>query len=75
MLSPILLFTIYNYDLFSGLMDPGIGCYCDGSLLWQLVMLMIVMLLAPSPSALQMMLHYCEEFAGCQGLIFNATKS
>jgi len=42
----------------------GAACYADD-----------VALLAPSPSTLRMMSHYCEEFAGSWGLIFNASKT
>ena len=34
-----------------------------------------IILLAPCPSALQLMLKMCESFASSYGLIFNASKT
>ena len=62
-LSPI-LFTIYMDDLLLGLKDLGIGCYWDGFFVGAVCYADDVAILAPSPSALRMMLHYCEDFAG-----------
>ena len=72
-LSPI-LFTIYMNDLLLGLKDLGIGCYWDGFFVGAACYADDVALLAPSPSALRMMLHYCEDFASSRGLNFNASK-
>jgi hypothetical protein len=57
-LSPI-LFTVYIDDLLLELERQGIGCY------W---------LLAPSPSALRLMLNTCSFFATSHNLIFNVIQ-
>jgi len=62
-------------DLLLGLKDLGIGCYWDGFFVGAACYADDVALLAPSPSALRMMLHCCEDFAGSRGLIFNASKT
>ena len=62
-------------DLLLGLKDLGIGCYWDGFFVGAVCYADDVALLAPSPSALHMMLHCCEDFAGSRGLIFNASKT
>ena len=38
-------------------------------------MVMTLPLFAPSPSALRIMIHCCNDFAGCRGLRFNASKT
>jgi len=61
-------------DFLLGLKDLGIGCYWDGFFVGAARYGDDVALLAPSPFVLHMMLHYCEDFAGSRGLIFNASK-
>ena len=70
MLSSI-LFTIYLYDL-TGLKDLGIGCHWDGCFVGAVGYADDVALLAPSPSALHIMLCFCENFASMDGLTFNS---
>ena len=68
-LSPI-LFTMYIDDLSS----LGVGCFWDchfaGALCYD-----DLVLLAPSPAALRIMLRCCKDFALSRGLRFNATKT
>ena len=73
-LSPI-LFTIYLDDLLTGLKNLGIGCYWDHLFAGAVCYADDVALLAPSPSALRVMLHHCESFAVSRGLTFNAAKT
>ena len=61
-LSPI-LFTIYLDDLLTSLKNLGIGCYWDHLFAGVVCYADDVALLAPSPSALHVMLHHCEGFA------------
>ena len=61
-LSPI-LFTICLDDLLTGLKGLGIGCHWDGCFVGAVGYADDVALLAPSPSALRIMLHFCENFA------------
>ena len=50
--------------MFLGLFLVGALCYADD-----------LTLLAPSPSALRIMLQLCEQFAECRGLRFNPAKT
>ena len=49
---------------YMGCEFAGVVCYADD-----------LALLAPSPSALRIMLHICEDFATLHGLRFNANKT
>ena len=73
-LSPI-LFTIYIDDLLNDLHNFGIGYFWDSHFTGALDYVVDVVLLAPSPAALRMMLHCCEEFANKHCLQFNPTKT
>ena len=73
-LSPI-LFTVYLDDLLSSLKSLGIGCHWDGLFVGAVSYADDIALLAPSPSALRLMLKHCEEFAISRGLSFNASKT
>jgi hypothetical protein len=61
--SPV-LFTSYLENRLTSLKNLGVGCqhfvsavcYADD-----------IALLAPSPSALRLMLHHCESFVVCRG--------
>ena len=57
------------------LKDCGVGCYWDGVFVGALGYADDIILLAPYPSALQLMLKMCESFASSYGLIFNASKT
>lgn len=72
-LSPI-QFTIYTDDLLKHLKSLGMGCQWDGYFAGA-VCADDVALLAPSLSALHLMLHYGEDFAVSCGLTFNASKT
>ena len=73
-LSPI-LFTIYLDDLLTSLKSLGVGCHWDGLFVGAVCYADDIALLAPSPSALRLMLKHCEEFAISRGLSFNASKT
>jgi len=73
-LSPI-LFTVYLDDLLSSLKSLGIGCHWDGLFVGAVSYADDIALLAPSPSALCLMLKRCEEFPLSRGLSFNAIKT
>ncbi len=73
-LSP-LLFTVYLDDLLSTLRVQGIGCHWDSLLAGAVCYADDLALLAPSPSALHVMLRSCEQFACGHGLKFNPLKS
>ena len=73
-LSPI-LFTVYLDNLLLGLKSLGIGCHWSGHFVGAFCYADDVALLAPSPSALRLMLLHCEQFAITRGLLFNASKT
>ena len=73
-LSPI-LFTIYLDDLLTGLSNLGVGCFWGSIFAGALCYADDLVLLAPSPSALRIMLRFCESFALERGLHFNASKT
>ena len=73
-LSPI-LFTIYIEELLNDLRNLGVGCFCDSHFAGAFGYADDVVLLAPTPAALRMMLRCCEEFASKHSLRFNPTKT
>ena len=73
-LSPI-LFTIYIDDLLLQLEKAGIGCYWSHYYVGAVCYADDIVLLAPSPSALRLMLHTCSDFANSHCLTFNAAKT
>ena len=56
-LSPV-LFSVYNDELLHKLKDSGVGCYMGCEFAGYADDLA---LLVPSPSALRIMLHICEQ--------------
>ena len=73
-LSPI-LFTIYIDDLLGDLCKLGVGCHWDSLFAGALCYADDLVLLAPCPSALRIMLNCCENFATIRGLKFNPSKT
>ena len=73
-LSPI-LFTIYIDELLNDLCNLGVGCFWDSHFAGAFGYADDVVLLAPSPAALRLMLRCCEEFASKCSLRFNPTKT
>ncbi len=62
-------------DLLSGLERLGVGCHWKAAFVGAVFYADDLALLAPSPSALRLMLHHCECFASAHGLRFNASKT
>ena len=73
-LSPI-LFTLYIDELLTRLSRLGIGCYSGHRFAGSLGYADDIALLAPSPSALRILLSECEKFAEEYDLILNAAKT
>ena len=73
-LSPI-LFTTYVDDLLLQLEKASIGCYWKHHYLGAVCYADDIVLLAPSPSALRLMLLMCSDFAKSHSLTFNAAKT
>ena len=61
-MSPV-LFTVYMDILLNMLKDCGVGCYRDGVFVSTLGYADDIILLAPCPSALRLMLKTCESFS------------
>ena len=72
-LTPI-FFTIY-IDLLVQLKELGVGCHWNHHFIGVVYYADDLTLLAPSPSALRLMLQKCEQFADAHGLKFNASKT
>jgi len=72
-LSPI-LFAIYVDDLLEDLSKLDFGCYWDSLFAGSVCYADDLVLLAPSPSALRIMLYCCEDFATDRSLRFNPSK-
>jgi len=62
-LSPV-LFCVYFGGLLHKLIDAGYGCYIGHDFAGVLAYADDVVLLAPSASAMRMMLALCDEFCG-----------
>ena len=73
-LSP-LLFAVYLDGLLSELVECGVGCYWKNLFAGCLCYADDIVLLAPCPSALRIMLNICCKYASCHGLAFNKAKS
>ena len=73
-LSPI-LFTIYIDNLLLELQRKGVGCYWNQHFAGAVCYADDIALLAPSPSALRIMLSTCSSFADEHCLVFNASKT
>ena len=73
-LSPI-LFTIYLDELLIRLKGFGIRCHWDNHFVGASCYADDIALLAPSASALLLMLRHCVELALSRGLTFNAAKT
>ncbi len=65
---------LYLNDLLIGLRDLHVGCHWDGLFVGAVAYADDVALLAPSASALRVMLQFCESFAESHGLSFNAAN-
>ena len=73
-LSPI-LFTIYIDDLPLSLQNLRVGCFWRSYFTGAVCYADDLALLAPSDSALRLMLHECKTFAVPRGLRFNSAKT
>ncbi len=73
-LSPI-LFTVYIDELLLRLSRLGIGCHLGRHSVCALGYADDIALLAPSPSAMRILLTECEAFASEFDLTFNASKT
>ena len=73
-LSPV-LFTVYLDELLQRLSHLDIGCHIGHHYVGSVCYADDIALLAPSHSALRILLRECESFAADYNLIFNASKT
>ena len=73
-LSPF-LFVLYLDGLLSELVECGVGCHWGNLFAGRLCYADAIVLLAPCPSALRMMLDICCDYASCHGLELNASET
>ena len=73
-LSPV-LFSVYLDTLLVGFKESGVGCHWEGEFAGAFAYADDIVLLAPSLSALRLMLSHCEDFADSHGLTFNPSKT
>ena len=66
-LSPV-LFSVYINGLLRNLEDSGVGCHLGCEFVGNVCYADDLALLAPSPSALRLLLNICEDFARSHGL-------
>ena len=63
-LSPI-LFNVYLDELIKTLSEQGLGCHLHGQFVGAFIYAYDVTLLAPTSTALNVMLETCSNFAQC----------
>ena len=72
--SPV-LFCVYIDGLLKSLAELGIGCFIGNTFVGILAYADDLVLLAPSPNAMRLMLKKCDEYADEFNIVFNANKS
>ena len=73
-LSPV-LFSVYLDGLLQKLADSGVGCHWGNLFAGAVCYADDIVLLAPCPSALRILLDICSSYADTHGLQFNAEKT
>jgi hypothetical protein len=73
-ISPV-LFCLYIDKLMGLLQDSGVGCYIGEAFLGALAYADDLVLLAPTPGAMRLLLSLCDNFALNYDIVFNANKS
>jgi len=73
-LSPI-LYCVYVDDLLLILSKAGVGCFIGLHFVGALTYTDDLVLLAPTASAMPILLVICEDYARAYGISFNALKS
>ena len=73
-LSPV-LFSVYLDGLLEELARSGVGCHCGCLFAGAICYADDIVLLAPCPSALRIMLQICDKYAQNHGLSLNADKT
>ena len=73
-LSP-LLYKVYTDDLNRHLKATGVGCYVGGAWVYSLSYADHTEVLAPTVTALQILLEVCRAYAGPHDIVYNRTKT
>jgi hypothetical protein len=73
-LSPV-LFCLYIDGLLQAMSNAGAGCFIGNTFVGALAYADDIVLLAPSATALGIMLTICDSYASDYSIIFNASKS
>jgi len=73
-ISPI-LFCVYIDDLLLRLSSSGVGCYLGLNVFGTLAYADDIVLLAPTPSAMLILLQICDSYAAKYDINFNPDKS
>ena len=73
-LSPV-LFSVYLDGLLQKLADSGVGCHWGNLFAGAVCYADDIVLLAPCPSPLRIVLDICSSYADTHGLRFNAEKT
>ena len=71
----VILFSVYLDGLLQKLADSGVGCHFGDICLRVLCYADDIVLLAPCPSALRILLDICSSYASTHSLRFNAEKT
>ena len=69
------LYSVYVDDLSDYLVMSQIGCHIDNVCVNHVMYADDICLMAPSPTALQKLIHICFDFSIQNNLSFNSTKS
>ena len=69
------LFNVFIDDLSNNLMNTSIGCYIHNTCFNHICYADDLVVLAPSPVALQELLNVCEDYAIDYEMLFNARKT
>ena len=72
--SLVFLIAFLHCKVWYNLRNCGVGCFWDSVFAGAMGYADDVVLLSPSPAALRIMLHCCEDFAFERGLQFNPSN-
>ena len=70
-----ILFNVYLNELINMLLGQGLRCHLHGQFVGAFIYTDDVTLLAPTSTAVNVMLETCSNFAQCYDLQFNSSKT
>ena len=71
----LFFFCAYIDELLATLKDACIGCHIGSQFVGVLAYADDIVLLAPTPDALRLMLKHCDHYTNNFNILFNASKS